>query len=93
MFRAGPECIKAEEGGYQEKADAGDEDYRIGGGVRKKAPASGSYGSAGTQGDRYRGKYAGVVPGTHHGTREHGRLHRDSGVAPSEEETTCQDHP
>ncbi len=29
MFRAGPECIKAEEGGYQEKAGAGDEDYRI----------------------------------------------------------------
>ncbi len=50
MFRAGTECIKAEEGGYQEENGAGDEDYRIGGGVRKKAPASGSYGSAGTQG-------------------------------------------
>ncbi len=34
MFRAGTECIKAEEGGYQEENGAGDEDYRIGGGVR-----------------------------------------------------------
>ncbi len=28
MFRAGTECIKAEEGGYQEENGAGDEEDR-----------------------------------------------------------------